>query len=556
MDRQANCVLRNAQIYTMDSHRSWADALAIHAGRLVAIGSDADVAPWIGKETQVFDLGGRFVMPGLYDSHIHSVEGGLQTLYQCTISPRATAEEAAAAVQRFAQANPQSEWIYGGGWHLGLRGTANRGLLDAVVADRPVFLWDLALHNAWVNSKAFAVAGIDRQTPDPLGGQIEHTADGEPTGILLETAATALFRHVPNYSLEQTEAGAVKAMQMLNRAGVIGIKEASTNRQALCAFKKLADEGRLSLRVAACILVKPAWREDPADLAQLLADRQQFAAQRLRINYAKLFLDGVPIARTAAFLEPYVGDSPETHDPYANLLIEREELIDDVVRLDGLGLTIKMHATGDAAVRAGLDAVAMARARNGGQGNGGNRLRHEFAHAAHVQRDDIQRMAELNCVADFSPFLWFPSDNLIKGKIPLVGKERSENAFRMKTMQMQGVEMIAGTDWPAMTPSVNLWHGIEAMVTRRNPYVDYPGTLSLHEALTLDEALTIFTINGARAQGIEADAGSLEVGKFADLIVLDRNPFAIEATEISKIEVLMTMLEGETVCQREGWQGA
>ena len=119
MDRQANCVLRNAQIYTMDSHRSWADALAIHAGRLVAIGSDADVAPWIGKETQVFDLGGRFVMPGLYDSHIHSVEGGLQTLYQCTISPRATAEEAAAAVQRFAQANPQSEWIYGGGWHLG-----------------------------------------------------------------------------------------------------------------------------------------------------------------------------------------------------------------------------------------------------------------------------------------------------------------------------------------------------------------------------------------------------------------------------------------------------
>ncbi|MEM7347372.1 MAG: amidohydrolase family protein, partial [Chloroflexota bacterium] len=281
---------------------------------------------------------------------------------------------------------------------------------------------------------------------------------------------------------------------------------------------------------------------NPDDLEPLYNDRHTFAGERVKVDFLKLFLDGVPIAKTACMLEPYLGDDPETHDPYELMLVDRETLKNVLVRFDREGILVKMHATGDASLRAALDAIEAARMTNGASGLG-----HEIAHPQNVHPDDLPRFAELGAVGDLCPKLWHPSLGKDQALTPIIGKERLARNWPIGSYHRSGAHLIGGTDWPAMNPTANNWPSIQTMITRQDPTGEVTGNLGKNEGIDLATAIEIFTINGAKAARHEDICGSIEVGKYADMIVLDRNLFKIPADEIGQTQVLQTILEGEVV---------
>ena len=538
----ADTIYHNGAIYTVDASRSWAEAVAIRDGKFIYVGSNQGVQSFRGPATEVVALGGKMAMPGLHDMHIHGVEGALKTLFECHLPYTASAQEIVQLVASYASTNHEREWIVGGAWVMQISADIHKSLLDAIVPERPVFLWDASHHNAWVNSKALELAGITCDTPDPAGGQFVRDEEGEISGLLLEHAATQLYRIIPPLPQEAYMEGIYWLAKMLNGLGVTSIKEAAANRQMLAAYKALDEAQALNLRVGTHLLWLTPFIYDPADMEALVRERQQYAGERVKVDFLKLFLDGVPVAKTAAMLEPYVGDDPASHDPYAMLLVDRETLQEVLIRFDGEGFTVKMHATGDASLRAALDAIEAARKANGYSGLG-----HEIAHAQTIHPDDLPRFKALEAVPDFCPILWHPSPNHELLKVPLLGRERAEASWPIRSLRDSGARAIAGTDWPAMVPNANNWPGIEAMITRQDPSGQTPGVLGNNQAIDLATALDIYTINGAHAARHAHLTGSIEVGKYADMIVLDRHLFEIPATEIGKTKVLLTILEGNVV---------
>lgn len=542
----ADAIYKNGNIYTVDQNRIWAESVAIQNGRFIAIGPNAETESTCGPNTEVIDLEGRFAMPGLHDMHIHGVEGALAQLFHCNFSFTATGPEILEAVEQFAAERPEEAWIVGGAWLLGAAPDLHRSALDAVCPERPVFLWDAAHHNAWVNSRALALGGISADTPDPAGGEIVRDANGEPTGLLLEEAATQLSALIPQRSTQEYTAAIQWLAKTLNRLGITSIKEAAVNRPMMTAYKALDTAGALNLRVGCHFLHITPFAYDPADLEPLLNDRHQYAGERVKVDFLKLFLDGVPVARTACMLEPYVGDDPATHDPYALMLVEPERLKEVLIKYDKAGLIVKMHATGDASLRAALDAIEAARQANGDSGLG-----HEIAHPQNVHPDDLPRFAALGAVPDLCPILWHPSPNRETSIVAAIGKARSDTNWPIGSYFRSGARMIGGTDWPAMAPTPSSWPGIEALVTREDPYGRTPGKLGTDEGIDLAAALEIYTINGAKAARHAADCGTIEVGKWADMIVLNHNLFEIDPKQIGRTEVMMTVLEGEIVYAKD-----
>jgi len=313
---------------------------------------------------------------------------------------------------------------------------------------------------------------------------------------------------------------------MLNRLGVTSIKEAAVNRPMMRAYKAVNDAGKLNLRVGCHFLWITPFVYDAADLESLLNDRHQYAGERVKVN----------------LLDPYTGDDPATHDPYGLLLVDREYLNEALITLDGAGMLVKMHATGDASLRAGLNAIAAARESNGDSG-----LAHEIAHPQNVHPDDLPRFAELGAVPDLCPILWHPSLNKEQSVIPVVGEERVQRSWPIASYHRSGARMIAGTDWPAMVPSANNWPGIQTMITRADPTGLVAGMLGENEAIDLATALRIYTINGAHAACHADVCGSIEVGKYADMIVLDRNLFETPSEQLGTTQVLQTVLEGTII---------
>ncbi|MEM7111317.1 MAG: amidohydrolase [Chloroflexota bacterium] len=545
MTQHADIVYQNGAIYTVDANRSWAEAVAVKNGRFLHVGSNQSVQPHIGPNTRLLNLGGKMVLPGIHDMHIHGAEGAINTLYSCQFPLTATIDEIVDAVANFAAQPSNREWIVGQAWSMNLAPHVHKSLIDAVVPNRPVFLWDASHHNAWVNSKALALGNIDANTPNPDGGEIVRDAAGEPTGLLLENAATNLCKIVPDLPILHYQEALRWLAKMLHPYGITSIKEAAVNRRIMEAYKALDDANDLALRVGTHFLWLTPFIYDADDLEQLLADRHQFVGQRVSVDFLKLFLDGVPVTKTAAMLDSYVGDDPAVHDPYGNLLVNPETLKDVLVRFDKEGLIIKMHATGDAALRVALDAIETARQANGDSGLG-----HEIAHPQAVHPDDLPRFSQLGVVPDLCPILWRMSANHELLKVPVLGRERAESHWPIRDFVELGTKPIAGSDWPAMVPDANPWPGIEAMITRQDPTGQFPGTLGKNQEIDLATALEIYTINGAAALRHANLTGSIEVGKYADMIVLDRNLFAIPPTEIGTTQVELTVLEGEVVFER------
>ena len=545
----AATVYRHGRIYTVDADNHWAEALAIRDGRISAVGSDADVAPYIGPATKVVDLAGRMVMPGIHDMHLHPIEGGFQALVECTFPFVTPLDQIVAKVKDCAAHKAKGEWIRGGQWAAETLSTSTPptlAMLDAAAPDNPVFLIDSTFHNAWVNSRALEALGIDAHTPDPKGGVIVRDAGThDATGILFDNAAYYAMKRLPVRSEAQYEAAVQWAVAKLNSVGVVAMKDALADGYSVRAYAALDRAGKLNLRVATSRPWRATWTESDADEARNRVHWRDDETPHVRTGFAKIFVDGIPPTRTAVMLEPYLADAAHGANFKGELQHTPADLDAALVELDKLGLTVKMHATGDGSARAALDAIAAARKANGASG-----LRHEIAHAELISPVDIPRFRELDAVAELSPILWYPGP-LVEMMATVMGRARAEQFWPIKSMLDAKVTMVYGSDWPSVVPTPNPWPGIEAMVTRKDPYSSSSATLGADQAISLADALRIFTRNGADAMRLGDSSGSLEVGKFADFVVLERNLFDIAPEDIGDTEVLQTVFEGRVVYERE-----
>jgi predicted amidohydrolase YtcJ len=533
----ADLILRGGVIYTVDAARSWATAVAVSGRSIVYAGDEKGVARFAGPRTRVIDLKGKFVLPGFHDSHTHPVTSGID-LGECFLNELTTREQILEAIRQFAEKNPQKPWIRGGGWQLPVFEAANphKSLLDKIVSGRPVFLVAADGHSAWVNSRALALAGITADTPDPKNGRIERDPKtGEPTGTLRESAAGLVAKHVPAYTAEDHLRGLVRGLQMANRFGITSLQEASADdEQVLQAYAELDRRGKLSARVVAAIWVD--LDKGVAEIARLKHLRKKYQTAHLRADSVKIFLDGVIEAHTAALLDPYTdkaGDSGKAR-------IEPAALGELVTALDREGFQIHVHAIGDRAVRMALDAFEHARAVNGSRDS-----RHHIAHLELISPQDLPRFRRLGVVANFQP-LWAYPDTYIKQLTePVLGPERSARLYPIGSVARTGATVAAGSDWSVS--SMNPLEAMQVAVTRRGTG-DGPGPAWIAEELVdLPAIIASYTIGGAYVNFQEKKTGSIEAGKAADLIILDRNIFDVAAHEIHQAKVLATVFEGKII---------
>lgn len=540
---KADLILTNARIRTMDRDAPFAQALAVAGGRIVGVGTTSDMEPLTGPGTRVYNLHGRAVLPGLIDSHTHGLWGAVRDTLEVFVGFGASHQELLDAIQRRVAQKPPGDWLLAGPWKIPLRaelGPRPADLLDRIAPDTPVVVKDITHHAFWVNSAAMRRAGITADTPNPAGGEIERDAQGQPTGILNE-AAVALVADATTHAPETLADAVDYLVRYFNAQGITGFKEPMAFEADLRAYADADDAGRLTLHMAAHLS-----RQSPFDATmtpmQTLADwRRRYARPHLKTGYAKLFLDGVAPSHTASFFDAYVGTDPATHDPDRVLLLPPEVIAAEVTALDAAGFTVKMHAVGDRAANAGLDAIEAAR-----QANGRSNLRHEIAHAAFVARGDIRRFHALDAVAEVSPKLWYPNA-VTEGQRAVLGADRVDRCHPVRDLLDAGAEVIFGSDWPAAAMAPAPWQGLAGLISRRDPTGQFSGTVGADQAIGLDDALRLMTVNAARAMGRQDQTGQLKPGFSADLVVVPTPLEDLTPEGIGAIDPLATLFEGRVV---------
>jgi predicted amidohydrolase YtcJ len=536
----ADLVLRGGAVYTVDAARSWATAIAVRDGRIVYVGADSLPPGLTGPTTEVVELQGKMVLPAFQDGHVHPISSGVE-LGECTLDDLTTAAAIVDSIQRCARARPAEPWVRGGGWQLPVFPDANPSskLLDQAVPDRPALLYAADGHSAWVNSRALALAKITRDIPDPLNGRIERDPrTGEPSGTLREDAIGLVSRAMPPRTSAELAAGLQRAQRLANRVGITTVFSAATNEAELRAYSEAERKGTLTVRVVAALHF-----DDPlADsmLPRLRDLRTRFAGSRVRPRAVKLFADGVIEARTAALLEPYLGSKGDTGKP----IYDPDRLKDLTVALDGDGFQIHVHAIGDRAIRMTLDAFAYARARNGSRD-----ARHTITHLELIDPEDIPRFRALGAIANFQA-LWANGDEyLTRLTEPALGAERSRWLYPIASVARTGAVVSGGSDWSVS--SINPLDAMEMGIIHRQP--DRPNQRPWNPAERVDLAtmIAMYTINAAYQNHLERETGSIEPGKLADLIVLDRNLFDVPVEQIHRVRVARTLLEGKTVFEEK-----
>ena len=537
-------------VYTMDAAAPKAEAIAVAGGRLVFVGDARQARALLRPGGRTIELApGQSVLPGFVDSHVHMLEGGLQH-GDCPIQPPEpkSPEELAAAIEACAAAlPPEKAWLIGNGWPAALfddpRGPRKEEL-DALVPDRPAVIYEDSGHSAWLNSAALLAAGIGPDTEDPPpNGRIERQPDSpscpkpcrEPSGTLREQPAMDLvMERMPRRTDEEYAAALAVGQRELHKLGITLVQDAQVNPRFLATYHAAATSGVLTMKVVAAQETDPR-RELASQVDELITLRESSSAGRLTASSAKIFLDGQIEGRTAALLEPYEGrDDSGTPNWSASALTKIARL------LDAAGFQIHMHGIGDRAIREGLDALAAVRAANGPSD-----LRHHIAHLELVDPADIPRLAALDVFANFQPFWMFRDASIEESVEPLIGPERTARLYEIRSFEQAGTRIVAGSDWPVSTANPLL--AIQVGMTRRDPMDAGASVWNPAQRVSLDTLLRAYTIEGATLNHRERDTGSLEVGKAADFIILDRDLFAIPPEDIGKTQVLATFVDGVQV---------
>ncbi|MGW6054952.1 amidohydrolase [Streptomyces sp. NPDC055189] len=540
-DQYADTILVGGQVRTASG---WADGLAVRAGVIETLGGREEVLRRRGPATRVVELAGDTVLPGLHDLHVHPIYAGIRER-RCKVPQGSNlAETLRIVADRISRTDPGT-WVLGGQWDASALGaTPNRAMLDAVAPHNPVLLEDTSGHSSWASSAALAAAGIGPGTPDPAGGFFERDGAGHPSGIQRETAADLLAASAPKPADEEVEAALEWALGEMLSYGITSFTEAAVGftagpRAELRAYTRLAARGAVKQRVRLCLVWSPY---DPA-CEDVITARNLHASEHIAPDCVKIFLDGVPTdSHTAAMIEPYedtVAGRDDEASRHGMLAIAPAVLDRAVTRFDRMGITVKFHAAGDAAVRAALGAVEAARAANGP-----GPCMHNVGHCTFVTKADLERAARIGATFEVSPYLWQPSP-ICSDIATAVGPAAVERVWPVREMLASGALVVAGSDW-CVVPSVNPWSAIETLVTRQEPGGS-ADSFGASQAITLEQAFGLFTANPARQEGMAHRVGRIEPGMLADIIVVDQNPFEAKITQVHDTRVKMTLVEGELV---------
>jgi predicted amidohydrolase YtcJ len=543
----ADTVFLNGMVYTVDAAQPTAAAVAIAQGRILYVGADDVARRYVGSGTRVVDLQGRTLLPGFQDSHLHpgEVPNPATTLDLGGLRTRAEIFE---RIRHFAASRPGEAWIVGTGWDEAAflpGGQPTRAMLDALVPDRPAFLTNNSLHMGWANSLALAKSGVVPGTPDPPNGRIERDEAGRPAGVLQEAAMDIVRGVIPPRTTAAMADDLAAALDELTRNGITAFMDAASGPALVQAYLALAHAGRIDQRAAICQYYDPAL-DDGLQVSDLLGRRKAFVGTSVDANCVKIVLDGAYGSHTVALLQPY-SDEPEQFG-HGRLFLAPDRLKRVVTRLDAEGFQVHVHALGDGAVRASLDAFAEARRVNGARDS-----RHTLAHLALVDDADLPRFKALGVVANMSP-LWNRGDPWETVFAPqMFGAERSANLYRTRSILDAGIALVWGSDWPVT--GVDPLDGIETAVTRRYPGGKNPEGVAdaswiPAQRVTLPEAVAAYTASGAYLLHDEGERGTITVGKLADLVVLSRNLFAADPLAVHAIEVDMTLVGGRVVFER------
>ncbi|MFE5812481.1 amidohydrolase [Streptomyces sp. NPDC056479] len=519
-----------------------ATAVAVTGDRVTAVGRE-EVHDLAGPRTEVVDLAGRLLLPGFQDAHVHPVPAGLE-LGQCDLTEAKTAADTLAAVRAYADAHPEREWITGGGWSMEAfeGGTPTKELLDTVVPDRPVYLPNRDHHGAWVNSRALALAGISRDTPDPADGRIDRDASGEPSGTLQEGAMQLVGRLTPPATLADRVAALLHAQRHLHALGITAWQDALVGEflgmdDPSQAYLAAARDGSLTARVVGALW----WdRERGAEqIPELVERRAALSHGRFRAGSVKLMLDGVAETGTAALLDPYLDKCGCATANRGTAFIDAGQLPKYVTELDALGFQCHFHALGDRAVRDALDAIEAARAANGASDT-----RPHLAHLQVVQPADVPRFARLGATANIQPLWAAHEPQMDELTIPFLGPERATWQYPFGALLRSGARLAAGSDWPVSSPDP--LHGIHVAVNRVAPDRGDTPVFLPGERIGLAEAFTAYTAGSAYVNHLD-DTGEIRAGALADLVVLDRDPFDGPVEEIAGTRVALTYVGGARV---------
>jgi predicted amidohydrolase YtcJ len=543
-EHPADVIITHARIYTVNPKQPWAEAIAIRADKIVAVGKLKDVEALHGPATQIIDAKGHLLLPGFTDCHIHFMDGSLG-LMRVDLNGASTVAEIQKRVKAYADSHPKEPWILGMGWTyptFAPSGLPDRKILDEVVPDRPVHLIAFDGHSSWANSKALELAGITRQTLDPPNGKIVRDQKGEATGALKESAGDLIAKVEPQPTREERLTALRMGMHEANRVGLTRVHSAGQDFEYLDLYNELRQKGEMTLRFYMAYFLDPP-ELTPAALEKIEQARRTYRDDWISGGVVKTMLDGVVEAHTAAMLTPYSDDPSQS----GKLFWDPEKYKQAVTELDRRGLQIFTHAIGTKAVRLALDAY-----QNAAATNHTSDARHRIEHIETITAQDIPRFGKLGVIASMQPLHAYPDDDTLKIWARNAGPDRASRAWPWHSIEENGGVLAFGSDWPVVT--LNPWSGVQNAVTRQTTEGNPPGGWLPKERISLADTIKAYTLDAAFAGHRDKTEGSLEPGKLADLIILSQDLFNIESSQVVRTQVLLTMVGGRTVYESPTWK--
>jgi predicted amidohydrolase YtcJ len=532
----ADLIITHAKIWTVDAAHPEAQAVAILRDRIVAVGTEADVSAWQGPQTKIIDAGGKLVLPGFNDSHVHFVTGGSQ-LDNVQLNDVTSAREFARRIGERAKTTPKGSWILGGDWDETKWTPAEfptKELIDPVTNDTPVFVSRYDGHMGLANSAALRAAGITAQTPDPPGGVIVHDAKGNPTGALKDAAMDLMYKHVPPLSHDQRLHAVKRALAHAASLGVTSVQHMSADFADIAVYDELRDRGELTAR----IYVAPSI-VDFENLTKV-GVRRAFGDAYLRIGAVKGFADGSLGSRTAYFFEPF-SDTPENRGLLSSEMQPPAAMRERMLKADAAGIQLCTHAIGDQGISIILDFYA-----DIVKDHGPADRRFRIEHAQHMAAKDFDRFAQLGVIASMQPYHAIDDGRWAEGRI---GHDRASRTYAFRTFLDHKVRLAFGTDWDVAP--LNPMLGLYAAVTRATLDGKNPNGWFPEQKLTVAEAVEAYTTGSAYAEFQEREKGSITPGKLADMVILSDDIFKIDSMKIRDVKVVKTIVGGKTVWNAE-----
>jgi predicted amidohydrolase YtcJ len=533
----ADIIIIHGKVYTLNAAQPWAQAVAIRDGKIVQVGDDAEVQKlYQGKET--IDAGGRLVLPGFVDSHIHFLDGSL-SLGRVNLAGAEGIAGIQQKLREYAASHPGKDWIRGRGWDYAMFGAAalpHKKYLDEVFPDRPAFIEGYDGHTYWANSRALALAGITKKTPDPANGTIVHDPKtGEPTGALKESAANLIAKITPKPTRDEKLTALRAGMKWANENGLTRVHSAGGDFEELSLFDELRCNGDQTVRFYIAYFLNPPELQRK-DLDTIEAARQKYHDEWIDTDAVKMMVDGVIESHTAAMLAPY-SDDPSAK---GKLFWNPQKYTAAIAELDKRGFQLFTHAIGDYGIRTALDAY-----ENAGKVNHTQDRRSRIEHIESIDSADIPRFGKLGVIASMQPLHSYPNFDTLNVWARNIGPDRASRAWVWKSIAAAGGRLSFGSDWPVVT--LNPWEGVQTAVTRQTTQGKPEAGFVPEQRLTVAETIEGYTLGAAYAGRREKTEGSIEPGKLADLIVVSQNLFEIDPHRIVDTKVVTTVVAGRVV---------